>query len=238
MRLTIGIPVWNQVPKYLRECLESIKNQTYQNFECIVLDDGSDNKEEIEKITKEFGFKYIYQENQGIGATRSAIVDNASKESKFICLLGHDDIWDPKFLEIMIKEAEKQPDKILYSSYYMMDKEGKIIFKFNPPNYNNHEDFCIACWAAAKRNTMFVNISCVFIPRKVFDKVKFRKEYKFCEDLMFLLESALVHKIEYYLVNQPLLRCRAGGLTSRIFDKIPKQDEMIRQHILSMIKKL
>ena len=239
MKITIGVPIWNQRTEYFRKCLESIKNQTCdpQIFEVIVLDDGSDNQEEVSKITKEFGFKYIYQKNQGIGSARQSIVDNASKETEYITFLSSDDIWDPKFLEVMIHIAKEQPNKILYSSNYHIDREGKIIRKFESPTFDSHEDFCMACWSAAQRETMFCNFSCVLIPRKVFEKVKFRKEYKFCEDLMFLLESALVHKIEYHLINQPLLYYRAAdNLTSRIMDKIPKQNEIIRRKILDMMK--
>jgi len=116
MKITVGIPIWNQVPKYFRECLESIKNQTYNShlFEVIVLDDGSNNKEEVEEITREFGFNYIYQENQGVGVARQAIADNASKETEFITIISSDDVWDEKFLETMIKTAEQHPGKILY----------------------------------------------------------------------------------------------------------------------------
>ena len=67
LNITVGVPIFNQNVSYFRECLESIKSQTYQDFECIVLDDGSDNQTEVDEITKEFGFKYIYQKNEGIG---------------------------------------------------------------------------------------------------------------------------------------------------------------------------
>lgn len=228
MVITVGVPIWNQRKSYFRECLESIKNQTFQNFECIVLDDGSDNKEEVEKITKEFGFKYIYQKNLGIGAARQSLIDNASKESEFICFLSSDDVWDKDFLKIMIETSRQQPDKILYSSNYHMNAKGKIILKFEPPNYDNHEDFCISCWECAKKENMFVNFSTTFFPKKVFKKVGFDKDLRFGEDLDFLLRS--MKHFEYYLVNNPLLYYRAeGNLTSKIMDKIPKQNIMIRK---------
>ncbi|KKK87454.1 hypothetical protein LCGC14_2753070, partial [marine sediment metagenome] len=120
MKITIGVPIFNQKTEHFRECLDSIKNQTcnQQIFECIILDDGSDNKEEVEEMAKEFGFKYIYQKNAGVGAARQAIVDNASKETEYICFLSSDDIWEPEFLETMIKTIKEHPEKILYSNYY------------------------------------------------------------------------------------------------------------------------
>ncbi len=234
-KITIGVPIWNQNMNYFRKCLESIKAQSYQNFECIILDDGSDNPEEVEKMTNEFGFKYIYQENQGIGGARKSIVDNASKESEFVCFLSSDDIWDEKFLEVMIKESEQHPNKILYSSNYHIDREGKIIFKFVPLKYENHEDFCIASWEMAYRNTMMVNFSALFFPKKVFEKLKFNKNLRYGEDLDFLLRS--MRDFEYYLVNQLLLYYRAmDNTTSRRLNEIPKNNEKIRKECMEYWK--
>ena len=233
MKITIGVPIYNQNVSYFRECLESIKSQTYQDFECIILDDGSDNNKEVEKITKEFGFKYIYQKNAGIGAARQSIVDNASKETEFIAFLSSDDIWDEKFLEVMIKTAKEQLGKILHSSNYHIDKEGKIIMKFEPPTFDSHEDFCLACLESAHRNTMFVNFSTTFFPKEVFEKVKFK--YRFGEDLYFLLIS--MKHFQYHLVPQYLLKYRAvDNTTSRIRHKIGENNNKIIKDVLEYWK--
>ena len=234
MKITIGVPIWNQVPKYFRESLESIKNQIYQDFECIVLDDGSDNKEEVEKITKEFGFKYIYQKNGGIGDARQAIVGNASKESEFITFLSSDDLWEPTYLETMLKEAEKHPGKILYSKYYIIDEKGNITGGVDSHSYDNHEDFCVACFDYAYRNNMFVNLNTSIFPKKVFEKVKFK--YEFGEDLYFLLIS--MKDFEYHLVPEYLLKYRAwgGNTTIRIRHKIVENNKKIIKEVLEFWK--
>ena len=235
MKITIGIPIWNQKVEYFKECLESIKAQTYQDFECIVLDDGSDNEEEVEKITKEFGFKYIYQKNQGIGDARQAIIDNASKETEFIAFLSSDDMWEPNFLEVMIKESEKHPGKILYSKYYVIDEKGTITGGVDAQGYNNHEDFCVACFDWAYRNNMFANTNTTFYPKKVFEKLKFK--YKFGEDLYFLLVS--MKDFEYHLVPEYLLKYRAwsGNVTSEKRLKIAENNEKIIKEVLEYWKK-
>ena len=232
-KITIGIPIFNQKVNYFRECLESIKNQSYQNFECVILDDGSDNRDEVKKITKEFGFKYIYQKNAGIGVARQSIVDNASKETEFITFLSSDDIWDEKFLEVMINTAKEQPGKILHSSNYHIDREGKIIMKFEPPNFDSHEDFCLACLESAYRNNMFVNFSTTFFPKEVFKKLKFK--YRFGEDLYFLLIS--MKHFQYHLVPQYLLKYRAmDNTTSRIRHKIRENNDKIIKEVLEYWK--
>ena len=223
MKITIGVPIWNQKPQYFRECLESIKSQTYQDFECIVLDDGSENKEEVEKITKEFGFKYFYQKNAGIGLARQAIVEEATGD--YICFLASDDMWEPNFLEVMIRETEKHPRKILYSKYYIIDEKGIITGGVDAQGYNDHEDFCIACFDWAYRNNMFANIDTYFIPKEVFEKAKFK--YEFGEDLYFLLTS--MKYFEYHLVPEYLLKYRAwgGNSTSKNRSKIIENNNEI-----------
>ena len=234
MKITIGVPIYNQVPKYFRECLESIKFQTYQDFECIVLDDGSDNKEEVEKLTKEFGFKYIYQKNEGIGPARQAIIDNASKETKFICFLSSDDLWDPTYLETMLRESEKHPGKILYSKYYVINEKGDITGGVDSQSYDNHEDFCVACFDWAYRSNMFVNLNTSFFPKEVFDKVKFK--YEFGEDLYFLLIS--MKDFEYHLVPEYILKYRAwdGNTTSKVRHKISENNDKIIKEVLEFWK--
>ena len=67
MQISIIIPIY-KVEKYLRECLESIKTQNFQDYEVLMINDGSPDNSEV--ICKEFAagdarFKYIRQENQG-----------------------------------------------------------------------------------------------------------------------------------------------------------------------------
>ncbi len=230
MKITVGIPIYNQKPKYFRECLESIKAQSYQSFECIILDDGSSNREEVEKITEEYGFKYIYQKNSGIGAARQAIVDNASKETDYITFLSSDDIWEPNFLEVMRKTTIKHQEKILYSNYYMTDGENNIINKTGFRGYKDHQDFCLACLESANKNTMFVNFSTTFFPKEIFEKVPFNKNLRFGEDLDFLLKS--MKHFEYYFVKDYLLKYRAvDNTTSRIRHKIGENNEKILKEV-------
>lgn len=234
-KITVVIPVYNQKPEYFEECIQSVINQTIKPHEIIIVDDGSEPAQNlILPDTKGIEIKFIRNiKNEGIGFSRQAGANAAIGD--YIAYLSSDDIWDDRFLEIMIKTAEQHPEKILYSNYYHINKEGEIIDIFNSLTFLDHEDFCIASWECAERNTMFVNFSTVFIPRKVFEKVKFDENLRFCEDLDFLLRS--MKHFKYHLINQPLLKYRAvGNLTGRILDKIPKQNEGIRKKCMEYWK--
>ncbi len=261
MEVSVIIPVYNQKQEYFEKAIESVLNQTYRNFELIIIDDGSTNNpkemlekfffERFKKTFKDFDkgiiisdenkgtveaytqkIRYFRNEkNMGIGFSRQRGVDEATGD--YICFLSSDDIWDEKFLETMIKTAKEQPNKILYSSNYHIDRDGRIIMKFEPPNFDSHEDFCLACLESAYRNNMFCNFSCVFIPKKVFEKVKFK--YRFGEDLYFLLIS--MKHFQYHLVPQYLLKYRAmDNTTSRIRHKIRENNDKIIKEVLEYWK--
>ena len=227
MKISVIVPVYNQKQEYLDRTLNSIINQTKKPDEVIIIDDGSDPKVSFAlPDAKKVPIKIIRNDtNMGVGYTRQKGVEEAS--GNYICFLSSDDVWDERYLEVMEKTSKDHPDKILYSDYSFIYGDGKITNNTKFLRHKDHEDFCIACWAAAEKNNMFVNFSTTFFPKKVFDKVQFNKDLRFCEDLDFLLRS--MKHFEYHLVSQHLLQYMAeGNQTSRIFDKVPKQNEKIR----------
>lgn len=97
--ISIIVPVYNS-ELYLAECLESIKNQTYKDFEVVLYNDGStDNSKNIcERFLHEDSrFKYYEQENQGPGTTRNNALKKASGD--YICFVDSDDIVSEYYLE-------------------------------------------------------------------------------------------------------------------------------------------
>ncbi|MFS9218181.1 glycosyltransferase family 2 protein [Streptococcus mitis] len=77
--ISIIVPIYN-VEKYLRQCLDSILNQTYQNFECIMVNDGSpDNSADIcrEYVAKDSRFKYFEKENGGVSSARNLGIERS-----------------------------------------------------------------------------------------------------------------------------------------------------------------
>ena len=230
MKITVGIPAYNVKKEEFKKCVESIINQTFKPFEIIIVDDGSNPPLEFAlPDLKEIPIKVItHKENKGIGEARQSIVDNASEETNYLAFLSADDIWEPNFLEVMAKTALQHSNKVLYSNYYLIDGEDSIVNKTNYLSYRDHKDFCLACLEAANRNTMFVNFSTTFFPKKVFKKFKFK--YRFGEDLYFLLVS--MKHFEYHFVKDCLLKYRVvDNTTSRIRNKIGENNEKILKEV-------
>jgi len=227
MKISVIIPVYNQKKEFLERTLNSIVNQTRKPDEIIIIDDGSEPAVNIIlPDAKNVPIKILRnKKNMGVGYTRQKGVDKATGD--YICFLSSDDFWNEKYLEVMEKTALQQPNKILYSDYNLVYGEGQIIHKTKFVRYKDHEDFCIACWAASEKENMFVNFSTTFFPKQVFEKVKFNVNLRFCEDLDFLLKS--MKHFKYHLVSQHLMEYTAeGNQTSRIFDKVPEQNKAIR----------
>ena len=97
-KVSVIIPTYN-CAKYLPEAIQSVLNQTYQDFEIIVVDDGStdETKQILNPYIEKNLIRYVYQNNQGVGAARNKGIKEANSE--YIAFLDSDDLWDPKMLE-------------------------------------------------------------------------------------------------------------------------------------------
>lgn len=99
-RVSIGMPVYNG-EKFLREALDSLLSQTYQNFELIISDNASTDETEricLEYAQKDSRIRYIRQLiNNGPIANFQFVLDKA--EGEYFMWAAHDDIWDSSFIE-------------------------------------------------------------------------------------------------------------------------------------------
>jgi glycosyltransferase involved in cell wall biosynthesis len=106
-KVSIIIPVFNVEP-YLRECLDSVRAQTFTDWECICVDDGSTDASPAildEYAAKDPRFRVIRREHSNAGACRNVGMDEAKGE--FLSFLDSDDVFSSRMLEIMLKAIEK-----------------------------------------------------------------------------------------------------------------------------------
>ena len=97
--VSIIVPCYNQA-QFLDEALQSVLDQTYTNWECVIVNDGSsDHTEEVAQkwVAKDARFKYIYKENGGLSSARNAGISKAMGE--FILTLDADDKYEATFIE-------------------------------------------------------------------------------------------------------------------------------------------
>lgn len=103
-KISIVLPVYN-VEKYLRRCFDSILNQTYSNYEVVVINDGSTDKSgEIcdEYAAKHQAFRVYHQVNTGVAVARRRGIENAN--SDYIACVDSDDYLHPDYLQAMVSK--------------------------------------------------------------------------------------------------------------------------------------
>lgn len=123
--ISVVIPLYNKEHS-IRHTLEAVLEQTYQNFEIVVVNDGStDNSvSEVEKVNDQ-RIRIITQENAGVSAARNRGIEEAKYD--LIAFLDADDEWKPTYLETQMALVEKYPEcNVFATNYEFRDTEGNV----------------------------------------------------------------------------------------------------------------
>jgi len=128
--VSVVIPTYNRA-HLIGKAIQSVFNQSYQDFEIIIIDDGStDNTEEIIKGYKDKRINYIkHERNQGISAARNIGIKKARGE--YIAFLDSDDEWLPEKLDKQIKVFQNEPPEVgvVCSWSFKINEKGNYIGK-------------------------------------------------------------------------------------------------------------
>ena len=130
--ISVIVPVYN-VEKYLSRCIDSILNQTYKDFEIILVDDGSkDNSGKIcdEYAAKNKNIKVVHSENVGPSDARNFARDKAQGE--FITYVDSDDMINNQFLEILMKLIIENKADISCCGFSFFDDSSEIVIDKKP----------------------------------------------------------------------------------------------------------
>jgi glycosyltransferase involved in cell wall biosynthesis len=200
--VSVVIPCYNG-ERYLEECFASIRSQTHPPEEVILVNDAS--TDGSEKLAKSSGMCRVLSnsKNLGIGASRKRGSHEATGD--YVVFLSHDDALHPDFLEKMLKQADSQ--SILYCDYYVCNEKLEPQRTFKAPRWQIQQQFRMLVIEWTLNHNLFVNFSCVMIPRWVFKKVQFDKNLRIGEDTVFLLEC-IKAGVSFKHVAKPLLYYR------------------------------
>jgi len=200
-RISVVIPLYNK-ESHIARAISSVLNQTFGNFELIVVDDGStDGGAEVVEAIHDPRIRLIRQTNAGVSAARNRGIAEASAD--LIAFLDADDEWLPGFLETIMRLQTRFPDCGAYGAARdVVEKGGRgwtPVCRGIPappwegviPNYFRFAD------------EYPVHSSGVAIPRRVFDTVGlFLEEVRFFEDTEMWARIALRYPIAFS--SQPL----------------------------------
>ena len=200
MKVSIIIPCYNQ-GVFLNETLESVYYQTYLEWECIIVDDGStdDTKEKAELWTnKDTRFKYIYKENGGVSSARNLGIEQAN--GLYLQFLDADDLLAPQKLELSLDvfSLSDNTAEIVVSNFMMISTDSKGVY---PPNFEltkeslTFENFLY--------NSFSIQLQYAIFEVKLFDTIRFSENLSAQEDwVVWIKLLKITNKIDF--IDKPL----------------------------------
>jgi glycosyltransferase involved in cell wall biosynthesis/GT2 family glycosyltransferase len=209
--VSVAICAYNSM-RYIDETVDSVFAQTFQDFEIVVIDDGSSDgtADHLERSRRDSRLRVVRQPNQTLRVARPAAAAHARGE--FIAFLDHDDVWLPRKLERQIEAAGRAPDAALvFSDCLLVDSAGRPT-----GSLSEQFDFAAIDLAAARahlellRRGNFVAYSTAMVRASVFrDAGGFNHSFQYVSDYDLWLRLARRHRL--LCVPEPLAKYRVHG---------------------------
>ncbi|MBI5963252.1 MAG: glycosyltransferase family 2 protein [Chloroflexi bacterium] len=200
--VTVIIPAYNRA-ELIGEALNSIFAQTYQNFEVIIVDDGStdDTARVLKPLAEAGAIRYIHQENLGVSAARNRGITEARGE--YMAFLDSDDLFEPEKLELQVEYMQTHPEAgLVHSGFTKFDNHG------NDLGYRDTSWFSDMIYPQMLLYwTTLMAANTVLVPKRVFDSVGlFDESLRIGEDLD--LWRRIARKYPFGFINKSLARVR------------------------------
>ncbi|MEP5154975.1 glycosyltransferase family 2 protein [Planktotalea sp.] len=214
---SIIVPAFN-VAKTIAETLDALLAQTFQDFEIIVVDDGSTDRtvDVLENYSDDPRVRIVSQRNRGLAGARNTGIHEAV--GTYIGFCDADDVWEPAKLQVHVNHLGRNPDiGISYSGSSLVDDEGTDLCIAQRPRLHG-----ITAAHILKRNPIG-NGSAAVIRREVFDEIAYRprserercwffdETFRQSEDIECWLRIALTTGWEFEGVSGLLTRYRVNS---------------------------
>jgi len=217
--VSVVIPAYN-AEHWLAETIQSVLDQTYQEFEVIIVDDGStDTTRRVVENFKDERILYLYQENQGLSSARNSGIRAAC--GRYIALLDADDLFKPDKLAQQVARLEREPDLgVVTCGFDLIDDQGNWLREeqhwLHAPKINLHT---LLFWNPLLPSTLLIR-------RIWFEKVGFFDEsLRRYEDWEFSVRLALAGcRMEYVQKSLLSYRRHATNMSTAV-DLVPVATE-------------
>ena len=180
-KVSIIVPVY-KVEKYLRECLDSILAQTFTDWECLLVDDGSPDKSgEIcdEYAQKDIRIRVYHKENGGVSSARNLGLDKATGE--WVMFVDADDAIAPNTLDTCVRKCIENKLDLVQFSFTRIKKfganNGVKTEPLNLEDYIMEQKFMVCVWGSVMRKSIIDE-----------NQIRFDTKLKLAEDQLFMFE--------------------------------------------------
>lgn len=227
-RVSVIVPAYNAM-RYLPLALDSILSQTFQDFEILIVDDGSrDGIQQWAAQLDEPRVHFFTQENGGSAAARNTGISHATGE--YIAFLDSDDLWDPTKLEKQVQLLDQQQDiGLVYAWVATMDAEGVLDGKA----YCNSESGDV--WDSLIEGDLLVCGSTPMIRRACFGEVGlFDVQFAYAQTWEMWLRIAA--KYPFQVIPEVLVHYRSHpGNISKKWQQVEKNYKAIIEKVFSNV---
>lgn len=201
---SVIIPLYNK-EKYIKDTLNSVLNQTFQDFEIIVINDGSsDHSLDRVKTFTDLRIITINQKNKGLCASRNLGIKAAN--SNYIAFLDADDLWMEDYLETIYKLISQHKEEHLFAAHVKLLLPKKTAY-LKPKTFNTDKKIIITNYFKLCKNIM--GPSSLVINKTVFENVGgFDETVNYGEEDDFYIRCFSNHKLIYY--KEPKTYYRTG----------------------------
>lgn len=217
-QVSVIIPTYNR-GSFISAAIESVLNQTYKDYEILVVDDGSTDNTKANVARYGGPVRYIYQPNQGVSAARNKGIKHAI--GTYISFLDSDDVFLPMKLEEQMNYIRNHPDcKFIYSWYYKTNANGdiKMLRKNVSCKNQEHLQYCLIT------RRLGIRTSTVLIHKECFEKAGlFNPNYWRSQDWDMWLRLAAHYSgacietpLAKYVLHDSNVSYKGGGFRSEI----------------------
>ena len=243
MKISVVIPAYNH-EKFIGPAIDSVLSQSFQDFELIIVDDGSTDK--TADVIKEYNdsrIRYFYQENQDAFNTINRGMDLA--EGEFISILNSDDIYSPDRLQRLLDKQQETGAQCLFSDVIPISDSGE---EFTDPDFGwniwhqKNRDFYKESgnlYTAFLKGNFMVTTSNLFMSRAAAEKIGKFCSLRYLHDYDFIFRMMLAFPTQvHYLDDEKLMyyRIHDGNTLGEAAITGREQDqEIIRKYMLAKI---
>lgn len=185
-QVSVIVPAYNAA-KYLKETLQSVRDQSFEAWECVIVDDGSRDQTALvarAMAAQDERIRFFQQENQGVSRARNFGFEQSNPLAPLVAFLDADDLWDARTLETLVQTLGAHPTAVgCHCNAFYIDGDGQRIregvlessirsrYFFDGRRVQNSRAQDPTTFAAAITNCPIITTGCVLMRREAFEQI-------------------------------------------------------------------